>query len=1062
MMTRAMQSITLAAAAMLAVPAVAQESPSARTASAIPNDAVETERLMLSGHGPDDAVPWDFTIDGGRRAGEAATIPVPSNWQQHGFGVYKYGYDSATQPENHGVYRRLFTVPAGWTDRRIRFVFDGVMTDTRVMVNGVLAGPVHQGGFYRFGFDVTKLVKIGGDNVVQVDVSEASANPDTNQAERLADYWVFGGIFRPVWLEATPQQAIEHSAIDARADGAISVDVILAAPREVTRVEAQVVDGDGRAVGAPFSTPIPPGGTGRVRLATHIAAPRLWSAESPNLYGMTLTLYQDARIVHRTHERFGFRTFEVRPGQGLYLNGQRILLKGINRHSFRPDTARTLTRADNYDDVRMIRSMNMNAVRMSHYPPDATFLDAADELGLYVIDELTGWEHAHDTEVGRRLVREMVERDVNHPSIVLWDNGNEGGWNRELDGDFALYDPQGRKVMHPWELHDGVDTKHYPTYADVLHRLAGPNLLMPTEFMHALFDGGGGAGLDDYWRAIAGSPHGAGGFIWAFADEGIARTDRNGRIDTFATRAPDGILGARHEKEPSYYAVKQIWSPVQIAVPTLNANFAGKLRVTNDYDFTPLDAVRFDWSLLRFAKPENGSITPRVLDNGTARTSIAPHGSGDLALGLPSDWQRADALTVTVRNRADDLWTWTWPITGRQASPPRAIATRDRAMPVAVRQGDEVRLSANGVVVRIDAGTGLLRGVSREGRDFELSNGPRLVAIRPKTEAEPVWTTIGGDGAIYRPKAPILTDQIEVKLTADAGDNWTGLTLQVSPDEATWQTIYSGERGRGDGDLYPMPPGVVAAVRIVDPRETSGRPVRVASVRLGHDPARFPQLTTVPFKLNSGAERDPTTGLKRAWVEAAGAGGLDRVRWTLAPDGTLALEYGYTVSGPLLYHGVTFNNPLGDIDAVRGLLDGPTPVWRNRLQGATLGVHVLADRLGSSLPIPEHGGYFAGLRWVRFDTRRGYWTIASATPAFLRVGTPLADMPATTVDFPSGDLSILDAIPAMGSKFISPEDSGPSGASSIATGSYSRIIVFSWPSSPCAKRPHDAAARCIR
>jgi len=127
----------------------------------------------------------------------------------------------------------------------------------------------------------------------------------------------------------------------------------------------------------------------------------------------------------------------VRPGKGLYLNGQRILLKGVDRHSFRPETGRSLDREDNYADARLVKSMNMNAVRMSHYPPDPAFLEAADQLGIYVLDELSGWHHAHDTDVGRRLVREMVERDVNHPSILFWDNGNEGGWNRELDGEFA-------------------------------------------------------------------------------------------------------------------------------------------------------------------------------------------------------------------------------------------------------------------------------------------------------------------------------------------------------------------------------------------------------------------------------------------------------------------------------------------------------------------------------------------------------------------------------------------------------------------------------------------------
>jgi beta-galactosidase/beta-glucuronidase len=125
------------------------------------------------------------------------------------------------------------------------------------------------------------------------------------------------------------------------------------------------------------------------------------------------------------------------------------VLKGVNRHSFRPDTGRALTHANSYEDVKLIRGMNMNAVRMSHYSPEESFLEACDELGLYVLDELSGWQHSHDTEVGRKLVRELVERDVNHPAILFWDNGNEGGFNRELDPEYARYDPQHRKVLHP-------------------------------------------------------------------------------------------------------------------------------------------------------------------------------------------------------------------------------------------------------------------------------------------------------------------------------------------------------------------------------------------------------------------------------------------------------------------------------------------------------------------------------------------------------------------------------------------------------------------------------------
>ncbi|WP_174291274.1 glycoside hydrolase family 2 protein [Sphingomonas bacterium] len=1016
--------------------------------------SIETEKIMLSGHGPDDAVPWEFTIDGGRRAGEHATIPVPSNWQQQGFGTYKYGYESSTRPENRGHYRRHFVVPTTWKERRVRLVFDGAMTDTRVTVNGVQAGPIHQGGFTRFSFDVTKLVKVGGDNVVEVDVAEASANPDTNTAERAADYWIFGGIFRPVWLEATPEQAIAHAAVDARADGTLGVDVTLAAPRDVTRVEGQVTDGGG-LVGAPFAAAIPPGGAGRVRLATRIATPRLWTAETPNLYALTLTLYRGDTVVHRTHERFGFRSFEVRSGQGLYLNGQRILLKGVNRHSFRPDTARTLTRADNEDDVRTIRSMNMNAVRMSHYPPDEAFLAAADELGLYVLDELTGWEHAHDTEVGRRLVREMVERDVNHPSIVLWDNGNEGGWNRELDGDFALYDPQARKVMHPWELHDGVDTKHYPTYPDVVRRLASPNLLMPTEFMHGLFDGGAGSGLEDYWNAIAGSPHGAGGFIWSFADEGVARTDQHGRIDEFATRAPDGILGARHEREPSYFTVRDLWSPVQVHAPVLDAGFGGALRVTNGYDFTSLDAATFDWVLLRFAKPGDATIAPRILHRGVAHASVAPHATGELLLALPADWRAGDALSLTARHGADELWTWVWPI--QPATAPALPVARPRdAAAVAVRDGDTVRLVAGDVAARFDAATGLLRDVTRGGRRFALANGPRLVTIAPRSKVEPVWTPMAGDGVTFRPAAPTLANLVEVKLPFGPDDGWVGFTLKISADGITWRTIYSGERGKEDGERYVLTPGRIAAVRVTGAHGSSGVALAVASVRLGYEPGRFPPPRNTPVTVRSGLTSDPRTGSSQAWLEADGAGDIDHVRWTLAANGRLTLDYRYALSGAFLYHGVSFDYPLTDVAAVRALLDGPSPVWQNRLRGTRLGVYEIATRDGSA-PSPERTGYLAGLRWARFATSFGSWSVASASPTYLRVGTRLNDASSTTIEFPGGDIGFLDAIPAMGSKFITPQDSGPAGMPAIAAGTHAGQLVFDWATATPRKRTRRAS-----
>ena len=263
----------------------------------------------------------------------------------------------------------------------------------------------------------------------------------------------------------------------------------------------------------------------------------------------------------------------------------------------------------------------MNAVRMSHYPPDEQFLDLCDELGLYVLDELGGWHHSYDLEVGHKLVAEMVTRDVNHPCILFWDNGNEGGWNKELDGDFAQWDPQQRRVLHPWEIFSGVNTSHYLAYDRAKIACEGrptprgqnnPSsanltntakyIYMPTEFLHGLYDGGAGAGLEDYWKLMQYSKYIGGGFIWAFLDEGARQPD-DGRIDVAGNRAPDGIVGPYREKEASFYTIKEIWSPIVVTSHSFfDEDAFVSINLENRYSFTDLSSCRFTWQLCKFAK----------------------------------------------------------------------------------------------------------------------------------------------------------------------------------------------------------------------------------------------------------------------------------------------------------------------------------------------------------------------------------------------------------------------------------------------------------------------------
>jgi len=690
--------------------------------------AQETETLCLSGKGKDDAVLWEFYCTKGRNSGRWTTIGVPSNWELQGFGTYNYGHDKNKAAEQ-GKYRYGFELSERWKNKAIHIVFEGAMTDTEVWINGSSVGPKHQGGFYRFKYDITELVKVGSENLLEVTVSKVSSDKSVEAAERQADYWVFGGIYRPVYLQAFPRQFIERSAIDARADGTISIDVYLNGITSAEKITGKVLDTD---AGDSLSASLSPGQK-KVTLEGKVPGIKAWTAETPHLYNIELSLGTGNEIVHKTTERFGFRTFEVRPGDGLYLNGQKIQLKGVNRHCFWPDSGRCLSRKISYDDVRLIKQMNMNAVRMSHYPPDVHFLQACDELGLYVLDELAGWQKPpYDTGIGKKLVKEVVTRDVSHPCILFWDNANEGGWNRELDGEFALYDPQKRTVLHPWENFNGIDTDHYENYESTKKKLSGSTLFMPTEFLHGLYDGGHGAGLDDWWNLMLNSPLGAGGFLWALVDEGVVRTDKNGIIDTDGNHAPDGILGPYRQKEGSFYTIKEIWSPVHIDLQKLPEDFSGRIEVENRYSFADLQEIRFDWKLAQFPKPWEDKVKHTVINAGTVQSpTIKPGGRGTLELELPDNWQESNVLYLTASDpTGNDVWTWSWETRKDCAQCHQYIAqeTKKDADIEIIEKETVLLVKIDSLNLSFDKTTGELAKVEKDGRQISFGNGPRLVA----------------------------------------------------------------------------------------------------------------------------------------------------------------------------------------------------------------------------------------------------------------------------------------------------------------------------------------------
>ncbi|MEP6746805.1 MAG: glycoside hydrolase family 2 TIM barrel-domain containing protein [Bacteroidota bacterium] len=696
--------------------------------------AQSTIQQYLSGTDKDHTVQWDFFCTKGMNSGKWTKIAVPSNWEQQSFGGYSYGHDKVKTDEQ-GLYKYRFNVLKEWSNKRVFIVFEGSMTDTEVKINGKSAGSTHQGGFYRFKYDITHLLKYGSSNLLEATVSKMSAQASVNKAERNGDFWTLGGIYRPVYLEIVPATFIDRVAIDAKADGSFNMDVFAVNTNSSNTIEAQVQKLNGENVGDPFAVNVLQQQEKYI-LKYQFNNPLLWNPEFPNLYQVIVSIKNNGKSIHQSIQKFGFRTAELRVHDGFYVNGTKVIFKGVCRHSEWPETGRTLSKGISLLDVGLMKEMNMNAVRMSHYPPDQHFLDVCDSLGLFVLDELTGWQASYDTIAGRPLVKELVVRDVNHPCIVIWDNGNEGGWNRALDNDYALYDPQHRLVIHPWEKFNGTDTKHYPDYNYVVNSsLYGHDVFFPTEFMHGLYDGGLGAGLDDFWNLILQHPYGAGGFLWAFHDEGIVRKDKKDSIDTDGNHAPDGIVGPHREKEASFYTIKEIWSPVYIKQHSIMPSFDGKLQIENRYLYTNLNQCTFEWKLATLpTENERGTAAVITAVGKPSFSSLAPGEKGWLPLNLPASWSNNDVLYFTAFDPyKKEIFTWSWPLKMPAAIAQQNIISKHKTTspPITTSEADSsFVVTVDNIQYYFNKATGCLGKVVNSQSTVSLSGGPVTAGVK--------------------------------------------------------------------------------------------------------------------------------------------------------------------------------------------------------------------------------------------------------------------------------------------------------------------------------------------
>ena len=701
-----------------------------------------------------------------------ATIPVPSNIECEGYGVpiyvnIKYPWGQPTPPVvpddnpfNHvASYRRTFTLPDSWQGRQVFLTFDGVNSFLYLWINGHYVG-LSKDSRTPAEFDVTRLLR-PGENSLAVQVFRWC---DGSYLED-QDFWRLSGIFRDVYLWSTERLHVRdfevRTDLDAQyrdAELKLVLQVANYGPASApATVEAELLQPDGRPALATLrqTVELAPGQDTPVTLQAKVSAPNLWSAESPALYRLLLSL-RDAqgRLLEVVPANVGFRKVEIRDGS-LLVNGRRVLLKGVNRHEHHPERGQYVLPEDMLQDIRLMKQHNINAVRTCHYPNTPAWYDLCDQYGLYLIDEANiechgdqkltdnpAWAAAYMDRTQR-----MLERDKNHPSIIIWSVGNENGVGRNLEQTYHWMrrrDPS-RPVQsceadqRPWT---DIVCPMYPNPA-VLGRYASQPQQRPfimCEYAHAM--GNSSGDMQAYWDQIYSQKYLQGGFVWDWVDQAIRQPQQSpwGRRlvkvrpgeKTFWAYGGDfgpedvpsddnfccnGLVSADRTPHPGLAEVKKIYQFVRVKPVDLAR---GVIEIANGYEFTNLaDLLVGAWSL---------RADDRLLAEGPlADLNLAPGQSRQVTLPMPAIQPEPGVeywLDLRFTLKVDRPWAAIGHVLAwQQYKLPLAAPAPQRDVqkmpPVAVRESAErFELDAGPMRVGVDRQSGLIASLSYQGREL--------------------------------------------------------------------------------------------------------------------------------------------------------------------------------------------------------------------------------------------------------------------------------------------------------------------------------------------------------
>ncbi len=601
-------------------------------------------------------------------------IPVPSNWQVHGYGTPIYTNSRYPHPRKPpraprkynpvGSYRTTFTLPSDWKGRKTLIHFDGVNSAFYLWINGKMVG-YSQGSRTPAEFDITKYVKTGK-NLLAAEVyrwCDGSYMEDQ-------DFWRLAGIFRDAYLWSRAARHIRDVEVDTDLDeqyNSAKLTISLDAPNAGgCSVEAQLLNADGKEVLSGERAVE----NGDAKFEFDVSKPRLWSAESPYLYTLLVTLKDDnGKVIEVIPQKVGFREVEIIDGV-FTINGVAVKMKGVNRHESEPDTAHAVTREGMLEDVKLFKKFNINAVRTCHYPDNPYFYSLCDKYGIYVMDEaniechaarqLSGKKEWLESQMNRMM--RMAERDKNHPSVVIWSLGNESGGGI------------GPQTMHEWLGKNHPDRPVHCEYsnrnADISSRMyAGPGWgtsgdrpHVMCEYTHAM--GNSNGNLRQYWEPIYNSKVHMGAFVWDWVDQGIRRPVPEKHADRIGTGpvnetffayggwwenekgfhndgnfCMNGLVASDRTPHSGLYAIKYVYRNIHISAVDAAA---GKFEVKNWFDFSNIsDLAEGTWTLLKNGRPVAKGKIPEL--------DVPSHGQKQFAINLPEiDKTPAEEYLLTM------------------------------------------------------------------------------------------------------------------------------------------------------------------------------------------------------------------------------------------------------------------------------------------------------------------------------------------------------------------------------------------------------------------------------